>query len=174
MENVILCASHIYNSNIFPEWSGQCVQDSQSKRLLPTSLSVGSLTPAKCMEACAVEGFSCAGVQYTFQCWCGHDVPPADLIIDISECNLACPGDDNQTCGGLPNKMNVYQIKQINPVDGGWSDWHDWSECSQSCGGGTETRWRLCDSPAQAHGGRECDGDHSQERQCKCKLIRYS
>ena len=63
-------------------------------------------------------------------------------------------------------KKNIRVKKGKFPIDGSWGSWSDWSECSQSCGGGTKTRQRLCDSPAPAHGGADCDGDHSQERQC--------
>ena len=52
------------------------------------------------------------------------------------------------------------------PVDGSWGSWLKWSECSKSCGGGTETRLRLCDSPAPAHGGKDCGGESSEERKC--------
>ena len=54
----------------------------------------------------------------------------------------------------------------LGPIDGSWGSWADWSQCSQSCGGGTETRRRLCDSPAPAQGGTDCQGDQHQERQC--------
>jgi len=52
------------------------------------------------------------------------------------------------------------------PVDGSWGSWTDWTSCSQSCGGGTEMRGRLCDSPAPAHGGADCQGDGLEQRQC--------
>ena len=58
------------------------------------------------------------------------------------------------------------------PVDGSWGSWSSWSSCSQTCGGGTESRGRLCDSPAPAQGGRHCHGEDSQHRDClQCKLL---
>ena len=65
----------------------------------------------------------------------------------------------------------------LGPVDGSWGSWIKWSQCSQSCGGGTETRKRLCDSPAPPHSGAECQGDTSQQRQCnkeQCKSVSES
>jgi len=55
------------------------------------------------------------------------------------------------------------------PVDGSWGSWTAWTSCSQSCGGGTETRWRLCDSPAPAHGGADCQGDGLEQRPCNTR-----
>jgi len=51
------------------------------------------------------------------------------------------------------------------PVDGSWGSWTAWSSCSQSCGGGTETRRRLCDSPAPA----VCQGNGLEQRQCNTR-----
>ena len=40
-----------------------------------------------------------------------------------------------------------------------WGTWGTWTSCSATCGGGTRTRTKLCDSPAPANGGMECSGD---------------
>ena len=61
-------------------------------------------------------------------------------------------------------------------MDGGWGAWADWSVCSLTCGGGTQTRERKCDSPVPAYGGKDCepdDDDEEQEKTCNiasCKL----
>ena len=52
------------------------------------------------------------------------------------------------------------------PVDGGFSDFGDWSECSEECGGGTQTRSRTCTNPAPANGGSDCVGVSSETRIC--------
>ena len=71
--------------------------------------------------------------------------------------------------------FNVSQYKDFEtfsnhfhegPVAGGWGPWGSWSSCSKSCGGGTESKERLCDSPAPAHGGADCQGEQSEHRQC--------
>ena len=54
----------------------------------------------------------------------------------------------------------------INSVDGGWSDFGVWSECSETCGGGTQSRSRTCSNPAPAHGGAECQGVESETQNC--------
>ena len=46
----------------------------------------------------------------------------------------------------------------LGPVDGSWGSWIKWSQCSQSCGGGTETRKRLCEGGYQRDGaGKSCE-----------------
>ena len=52
------------------------------------------------------------------------------------------------------------------PVDGGYSDFGDWSECSEECGGGTQTRSRTCTNPAPANGGSNCVGASTETRPC--------
>ena len=72
-------------------------------------------------------------------------------------------------------------IKLINPVlstvDGGWGPWVEWSVCSSSCGLGTQTRFRYCDNPRPAYGGRACTGPRLDRRNCNrrsCPGIVYS
>ena len=60
----------------------------------------------------------------------------------------------------------MFDVQLCSVVDGGWSIWYQWSECSVTCSNGTQTRERACDSPAPAHGGRECEGDRNQTRGC--------
>ena len=59
-----------------------------------------------------------------------------------------------------------YLFSPAGPVEGSWGSWRPWSSCSKTCGGGTQTRGRLCDSPAPVYGGGDCRGDQSQEKQC--------
>ena len=40
------------------------------------------------------------------------------------------------------------------------------TECSQSCGGGTQSRQRECDSPVPAHGGMDCFGNGNETQTC--------
>ena len=52
-------------------------------------------------------------------------------------------------------------------VDGGWSDWTAYDDCSVTCGAGSQTRSRECDSPEPSNGGSTCDGDSSETTACE-------
>ena len=56
------------------------------------------------------------------------------------------------------------------PVDGGWSDFGKWGACSEDCGGGKQQRSRRCSNPAPANGGKKCDGDATEERDCNTQV----
>ena len=41
-------------------------------------------------------------------------------------------------------------------MDGTWLSWHSWSKCWANCGGGKQTRIRICKGPY--YGGKKCRG----------------
>lgn len=45
---------------------------------------------------------------FSFECFCGVDVPPLSFKIPDSSCNLKCPGDNKATCGGY-YAMNIFE-----------------------------------------------------------------
>lgn len=51
-------------------------------------------------------------------------------------------------------------------VHGGWSCWGVWEDCSKTCGDGIQRRWRTCNNPLPANGGRPCPGTRSRSRKC--------
>lgn len=48
--------------------------------------------------------------------------------------------------------------------DGKWSEWSDWGACGVKCGGGFQSRQRVC-SP-RANGGKSCPGKDMESRTC--------
>jgi len=44
--------------------------------------------------------------------------------------------------------------------------WESWGSCSLSCGSGTQSRMRTCDSPAQAGTGLDCVGEDTGFQSC--------
>ena len=51
-------------------------------------------------------------------------------------------------------------------IDGDWSAWSSWSPCSATCGGGVQSRERVCDNPKPAGTGSDCPGQARQDRMC--------
>uniref|UniRef100_A0A674IMN9 Hemicentin-1 n=1 Tax=Terrapene triunguis TaxID=2587831 RepID=A0A674IMN9_9SAUR len=80
-------------------------------------------------------------------------------------CDNPRPVNGGRACAGADT-----QIQRCNtdlcPVDGNWGTWQAWIGCSASCGGGEQTRTRLCTNPAPSNGGRPCPGDSSQLSRC--------
>ena len=61
------------------------------------------------------------------------------------------------------------------PLAGSWSSWSRWSTCGRTCGGGTQSRVRMCDNPAPLNGGKHCVGKDTEERKCnenKCPICK--
>ena len=60
----------------------------------------------------------------------------------------------------------IKSLNLLSLVDGGFTVWSEYSKCSATCGGGTQVRGRSCTEPAPAHGGKECEGETVEEREC--------
>ena len=52
-------------------------------------------------------------------------------------------------------------------VDGGWSEWSNYGECSATCGKGSHTRNRKCNSPLPSGGGSTCSGESLETKDCE-------
>lgn len=95
-------------------------------------------------------------------------------------------GECSQTCGGgEATRSRAVQTPAANggadcdgensetktcntescPVDCEWGSWGPWETCSQTCGGGQETRNRL-EAIAAANNGAVCVGDPSETQPC--------
>ncbi|CAH1790498.1 unnamed protein product [Owenia fusiformis] len=84
---------------------------------------------------------TCGGGVYTFTRKCTYEGRNKFLN---------CPGPNimyEEGCGSDPC-----------PVHGHWGKWENPSSCSESCGGGTRTRARVCNNPYPQHGGMDCVG----------------
>lgn len=39
----------------------------------------------------------------------------------------------------------------------GWGPWSAWTPCSETCGAGTRTRYRVCNDPSPRYGAAFCE-----------------
>jgi len=86
-----------------------CYKDSFTTRLLQGYLVKLKTqnSPVVCTQICTKSGFSFAGVQYGYECFCGNTQPQPSSALDQSKCGTPCPGDEDTTCGGYL-AMDVY------------------------------------------------------------------
>ena len=61
-------------------------------------------------------------------------------------------------------------------ADGNWGAWTSFSACNVTCGGGTQSKTRLCNNPAPSNGGNMCPGSHLESLLCNvqnCPISKY-
>lgn len=90
-----------------------CYADTQTSRALPvqiTTIPAGSMTPAACMEACSLTGYSVSGLEWAQECYCGS-IAPATTNLRASPastaCTMPCKGNSLQACGN-GNQILIY------------------------------------------------------------------
>ncbi|KAL1128991.1 hypothetical protein AAG570_013523 [Ranatra chinensis] len=95
-----------------------CFQDNKASRLLQGFYSnlKNSNSPLNCINLCLQSGFPYAGVQYGSECFCDNEEPPSTARLPDSSCNMKCPGDPKEACGGYYT-INIYQtgVAKLTP-----------------------------------------------------------
>ena len=88
--------------------NGDCYQDC-SPRLLPKLEKNYKMTHEICKSICFKKNnYAFAGVEFGHECWCGNNEPPATKLRPLSECNISCPGDSAEKCGG-GCRINIFK-----------------------------------------------------------------
>lgn len=87
--------------------------------------------------------------------------------------NEICDDGNDVNGDGCDNCLNA-----CTPIDGGWSSWSGWSTCSEICGGGTQTRSRVCNNPSPNACGAACPGSTQESQACNtqpcCTEVNYA
>ncbi|XP_075224237.1 xylosyltransferase oxt isoform X2 [Lycorma delicatula] len=95
-----------------------CFQDEKKFRLLSGYYANLKTTnsPQHCINLCLQSGFPYAGVQFVTECFCGNEEPASTSRLPDSSCNMKCPEDPRQACGGYYT-INVYEtgIAKLTP-----------------------------------------------------------
>ncbi|KAJ7198973.1 hypothetical protein GGX14DRAFT_699906 [Mycena pura] len=87
-----------------------CQRDSVQGRVLHHLVTLSNATVEACLDACIVDNYALAGLEFGHECYCGNSVlydypqPP--------ECILPCAGDSAEICGG-PESLSLYQNADI-------------------------------------------------------------
>ncbi|KAL5005851.1 hypothetical protein ScPMuIL_017009 [Solemya velum] len=83
-----------------------CYIDGVDRDLNGGVISSDVNTPELCIRHCREQGFLYAAVQWSEECFCGNSFSRYGSAPEF-ECNLPCPGDTEQMCGG-DWRQNVY------------------------------------------------------------------
>lgn len=94
-----------------------CYTDSVASRALTDALFSGAnMTSSSCASLCSEYHF--LGLEYGVECFCGNIHSTDSLLVDDSECNVPCPGNNDENCGGS-YRLSVYEntawIPTVNP-----------------------------------------------------------
>ena len=79
---------------------------------------------------------------------------------------LSVNGKLRSTQWWLEKKNKNTNIYFLAPRHGGWGSWQPASWAETQCSNGYKTRYRNCDNPCPAHGGRDCSGSKSKRIDC--------
>ncbi|KAG6007099.1 hypothetical protein E4U21_006361 [Claviceps maximensis] len=92
-----------------------CYTDESSKgRTLsyPMDLGAVSCSPKTCLAACEKHGFPFAGIEYGNECYCGVVLANDTVKVDSSQCDVPCPGDSSNKCGGR-SRLSLWIAKDL-------------------------------------------------------------
>ncbi|KAL4877591.1 hypothetical protein BJY04DRAFT_230551 [Aspergillus karnatakaensis] len=86
-----------------------CYSDQESPRVLVADSTEDrtGMTVEKCIALAQEGAWRYAGVEYSYQCFVGNTIHTGSSFPE-SECDMACSGNDRETCGG-GNRVQLYQ-----------------------------------------------------------------
>lgn len=97
-----------------------CFKDDKTLRVLSGYYHIfkGNNSPEHCAYMCLQSGYPYAGAEYSVECFCGMEKPPQTKRLPDSSCNMKCPGNPKQSCGGYLT-INIYWtgIQKFKPQE---------------------------------------------------------
>ncbi|EKM51417.1 uncharacterized protein PHACADRAFT_263528, partial [Phanerochaete carnosa HHB-10118-sp] len=65
------------------------------------------MTDELCIDFCIQQGTVFAGTEFAQECYCGDAFSNGGTNATLSDCDMTCVGNSNETCGG-PNRLSVF------------------------------------------------------------------
>ncbi|OLN93917.1 WSC domain-containing protein-like protein 4 [Colletotrichum chlorophyti] len=122
-------AYSVYQDPTFPSSTGVTIKDFESIGCwtdLPgtgrtiaerqNEIPFDSLTPDKCLQACADDGYAFAGLEYGGECYCGVVIGNYSTQTTTDKCSSLCTGDGSDTCGG-PNAVEIFVANKLKSLE---------------------------------------------------------
>ncbi|XP_061173457.1 sushi, von Willebrand factor type A, EGF and pentraxin domain-containing protein 1-like [Saccostrea echinata] len=143
--------------------------------------NVNQCSPSPCNGHPCKDGVN----SYTCHCTDGYHGNNCQYRPDF--CSKS-PCKNGGTCSNAGSNFTCFCVSgfkgdrcQVEIVNGGWSEWTSFTECSVTCGGGVQSRSRVCNSPYPDSDGAQCDPSSANESQTcnmqpcpKCGALRRS
>ncbi|PVH95878.1 copper radical oxidase [Periconia macrospinosa] len=89
------------------EYKGCWVDNANGRIMNHQQPDDSKMTLESCITACAQQGYTVAGMQYSVQCFCDDYLSRGATNTTDSECNMNCGGNANEKCGA-GNRDSVY------------------------------------------------------------------
>ncbi|KAL6310273.1 copper radical oxidase [Sparassis latifolia] len=96
--------------NLPASWTSQgCYTDNPASRTLTgsTYTDTTNMTVESCVSFCIADSYVYAGVEYAQECYCGNGLENGGINTTATECNYACTGNANETCGAA-DRLSLY------------------------------------------------------------------
>jgi hypothetical protein len=84
-----------------------CYAEPAQGRALQRVIASTQQTLEGCFGTCSNGQFAYAGLETGQECWCGNALNPAATPVAASYCDMPCPGNSSQICGG-PLALSLY------------------------------------------------------------------
>lgn len=94
------------------KYSG-CYLDSTGNRIEAVNTPNATNTNGGCMSTAVKNNVVFAAVEYQTECWTGNKIPdPSRLVADYNCDSYLCPGNQNETCGGIGSYATIWYDTQ--------------------------------------------------------------